>query len=63
MYCSGSLPSNNAERQIFAINLANTYSGTSLESDPQAQSFIFALKNNDTATLVNLGGAILASTT
>lgn len=61
VYSSGALPSTDAERLTFATNLANTYSGTSLESNPNIQSFSSARKAADNTTLTTLGWYAVAN--
>ena len=56
VFSSGSLPSNDAERILFASGTALAYSGTVLAGNPQIQPFITALASGNTWSLMNLGG-------
>lgn len=57
VYSSGSLPSNDTEKALFAANLANVYSGTNLSNSSNIQPFISAIGNS--GTLASLGGGLL----
>lgn len=55
VFSSGSLPSNDSERILFASGIANAYSGTSLATQSSIASFISALSSNNTGSLASLG--------
>ncbi len=60
VFSSGSLPSNDTERIIFASGIANAYSGTILATNSSIAPFITAASTNNTGTLASLGGGVVS---
>ncbi|EKD30231.1 MAG: hypothetical protein ACD_78C00115G0015 [uncultured bacterium (gcode 4)] len=60
VYSSGSLPSNDTERILFASSIALAYSGTALASQSNIASYITALRDTNTGTMASLWGKFLS---
>ncbi len=60
VFSSGSLPSNDTERVIFASGIANAYSGTILATSSSIAPFITAASTNNTTALASLGWGVVS---